>query len=299
MDHHMKYISTRGKAPILGFQDIVMEGLALDGGLYLPEKFPKIPHRSIRALRGKSYKEIAKAVVWAFIENEIEYSDFEKIVDESYSTFHHAAVCPLVQIAPNEFILELFHGPTLAFKDIAMQFLARLMDHILQKKRTKATIIGATSGDTGGAAIEAFANRANSTLFILFPKGRISPIQQRQITGNHAKNVHAMGIEGNFDDCQVLVKSMFNDHNFRRKSALAGVNSINWARIMAQTVYYFSAAISLGSPEKSVSFSVPTGNFGDIFAGFIASRMGLPIAQLIIANKIFKCPLTWSAFFSK
>jgi len=280
----MKYTSTRGEAPVLGFADTVMTGLARDGGLYVPETFPQLSPGAIRALRGKSYPAIAKAVLWPFVEGDIERSAFNRMIDEAYATFHHPAICPLVQTGNNEFILELFHGPTLAFKDVAMQFLARLMEHILEKNGQRATIIGATSGDTGGAAIEAFANRKRSDIFILFPKGRVSPVQQRQMTGNHADNVHALAIEGNFDDCQALVKAMFNDHAFRDRLLLSGVNSINWARIMAQIVYYFSAAISLGAPDRAVSFSVPTGNFGNILAGFIASRMGLPIVQLIIAT---------------
>ncbi|MGF7156835.1 threonine synthase [Bartonella heixiaziensis] len=280
----MKYISTRGKAPVLGFTETVMNGLASDGGLYLPEEFPQLSPDALRALRGQSYTTIAKTILWPFVNNEIEYVPFEKMIAESYDTFRHPATCPLLQIGPDEFILELFHGPTLAFKDVAMQFLSRLMDYILTKQNKRATIIGATSGDTGGAAIQAFAGRKNSDVFILFPKGRVSPIQQRQMTTNQSNNVHAIAIEGNFDDCQALVKAMFNDHNFRQKRALSGVNSINWARIMAQIVYYFSSALSLGAPDRSVSFAVPTGNFGDIFAGYVAARMGLPIEQLIIAT---------------
>ena len=206
------------------------------------------------------------------------------MVREAYATFRHAAVCPLVQIGPNRFILELFHGPTLAFKDVAMQLLARLMDHVLAERGARATIVGATSGDTGGAAIEAFAGRDRTDIFILFPDGRVSPVQQRQMTTSAAKNVHALAIEGNFDDCQALVKAMFNDHGFRDRVSLSGVNSINWARIMAQIVYYFSSALSLGSPDRPVSFTVPTGNFGDIFAGYAAKRMGLPIERLVIAT---------------
>ncbi|UXN02409.1 threonine synthase [Bartonella sp. HY406] len=280
----MKYISTRGEAPILGFKDAVMAGLAYDGGLYVPETYPQFSPGAIRALRGKSYSAIAKAVLWPFVEGEIERSVFDMMVDQAYATFHHPATCPLVQTSSNEFILELFHGPTLAFKDVAMQLLARLMDHILGENGKRATIIGATSGDTGGAAIEAFANRESTDIFILFPKGRVSPVQQRQMTSSNAANVHALAIEGNFDDCQALVKALFNDHKFRDELAISGVNSINWARIMAQVVYYFSAAVSLGAPDRAVSFAVPTGNFGDIFAGFVASRMGLPIAKLVIAT---------------
>ncbi|RCK99998.1 MAG: threonine synthase [Candidatus Tokpelaia sp. JSC189] len=280
----MKYVSTRGEAPVLGFADTVMTGLARDGGLYLPEAFPQLSSSAIRDLRGKSYPAIAKTILWAFAEGNIRRTDFNTMIDEAYATFHHPAICPLVQTGNNEFILELFHGPTLAFKDVAMQFLSRLMEYILEQKDKRATIIGATSGDTGGAAIEAFSNRERSNIFILFPKGRISPVQQRQMTSNDASNVHALAIDGNFDDCQALVKAMFNDHKFRDGLALSGVNSINWARIMAQIVYYFSAAISLGAPDRAVSFSVPTGNCGDILAGFIASRMGLPTARLIIAT---------------
>lgn len=280
----MKYVSTRGKAPVLNFADTVMTGLARDGGLYMPETFPQFSPGAIRALRGKSYAAIARAVLWPFAEGDIERAAFDAMIDAAYATFHHPAICPLVQTGNNEFILELFHGPTLAFKDVAMQFLARLMEHILEKNDRRATIVGATSGDTGGAAIEAFADRERADIFILFPKGRVSPVQQRQMTANQAANVHALAIEGNFDDCQALVKAMFNDHTFRDRLSLSGVNSINWARIMAQIVYYFSAAISLGAPDRAVSFSVPTGNFGDILAGFIASRIGLPVAQLIIAT---------------
>lgn len=280
----MKYISTRGEAPALGFTETIMTGLASDGGLYLPEKFPQLSFDALRALRGQSYTTIAKTILWSFMNNEIEYAPFENIIAESYATFRHPATCPLLQTGPDEFILELFHGPTLAFKDVAMQFLSRLMDYILTQKKRQATILAATSGDTGGAAIQAFAGRENSDVFVLFPKGRVSPIQQRQMTTNQSKNVHAIAIEGNFDDCQALVKAMFNDHDFRQKKALSGVNSINWARIMAQIVYYFSSALSLGAPDRTVSFTVPTGNFGDIFAGYVAARMGLPIAQLVIAT---------------
>ncbi|WP_455474446.1 threonine synthase [Bartonella sp. B30(2025)] len=280
----MKYISTRGEAPALGFTEAIMTGLASDGGLYLPEKFPHLSPDALRALRGQSYTTLAKTILWPFVGNEIEYTSFEKIIVESYATFHHPAICPLLQTGSDEFVLELFHGPTLAFKDVAMQFLSRLMDYVLTKKNRCSTIICATSGDTGGAAVQAFAEREHADIFILFPKGRVSPIQQRQMTTNKSKNIHTIAIEGNFDDCQALVKAMFNDHDFRQKKALSGVNSINWARIMAQVVYYFSSALSLGAPDRSVSFTVPTGNFGDIFAGYVAARMGLPITKLIIAT---------------
>lgn len=280
----MRYISTRGEAPELGFRDAMLSGLARDGGLYLPMSWPRLSPADIRALRGLEYAELAIRVLRPFIGDEIDAADFERIVRESYATFRHEAVCPLVQTGANEFVLELFHGPTLAFKDVAMQLLARLMDHVLAENGERATIVGATSGDTGGAAIEAFAGRERTDMFILFPKGRVSPVQQRQMTGNDAANVHALAVEGTFDDCQALVKAMFNDHGFRDRLHLSGVNSINWARIMAQIVYYFSSALSLGAPDRPVSFTVPTGNFGDVLAGWAAKQMGLPIERLVIAT---------------
>ncbi|MFD1197708.1 threonine synthase [Brucella gallinifaecis] len=280
----MKYISTRGEAPALGFSDALLAGLARDGGLYLPQEYPQFTFDQIRDLRGKSYVDIALAVLAPFVNGEIPQAEFERMVREAYGTFRHDAVCPLVQTGANEYVLELFHGPTLAFKDVAMQLLARMMDYVLAQRGQRATIVGATSGDTGGAAIEAFGGRDNTDIFILFPNGRVSPVQQRQMTSSGFSNVHALSIEGNFDDCQNLVKGMFNDLEFRDAISLSGVNSINWGRIMSQVVYYFSAALSLGAPDRAVSFTVPTGNFGDIFAGFVAKKMGLPIDQLIIAT---------------
>ncbi|WP_048646139.1 threonine synthase [Nitratireductor soli] len=280
----MDYISTRGNAPALGFCDAMLAGLARDGGLYVPREWPEFSAEDIRAMRGLSYAEIAFRVLNPFIGGEIEPATLRRIIEESYATFRHPAVCPLVQTGPNEFILELFHGPTLAFKDVAMQLLARLMDHVLAKRDARVTIVGATSGDTGGAAIEAFAGTERADVFILFPEGRVSPVQQRQMTTSSAANVHALAVEGNFDDCQALLKDMFNDHRFRDRVSLSGVNSINWARVMAQIVYYFSAAVSLGAPDRDVSFTVPTGNFGDIFAGYAAKRMGLPIDRLVVAT---------------
>ncbi|MDM7850393.1 threonine synthase [Pseudochrobactrum kiredjianiae] len=280
----MKYVSTRGEAPVLGFSDALLAGLARDGGLYLPESYPQFSAEDIRNLRGKSYVEIALAVLSPFVNGEIPAAEFEKMVRESYGAFRHDAVCPLVQTGANEYVLELFHGPTLAFKDVAMQLLSRMMDYLLAQRGQRATIVGATSGDTGGAAIEAFAGRDNTDIFILFPHGRVSPVQQRQMTSSAASNVHALSIDGNFDDCQNLVKGMFNDLSFRDTLSLSGVNSINWARIMPQIVYYFTSALSLGAPDRKVSFTVPTGNFGDIFAGFVAKQMGLPIDRLIIAT---------------
>jgi threonine synthase len=280
----MNYVSTRGEAPALGFSDAVLTGLARDGGLYIPSEWPQFSAAEIRAMRGLSYPELAIRLLTPFLGGEISGPDFEKIVREAYSTFRHEAVCPIVQTGANTFVLELFHGPTLAFKDVAMQMLARLMDHVLAERGQRATITAATSGDTGGAAIDAFAGRARTDMFVLFPHGRVSPVQQRQMTTHEASNVHALAVEGNFDDCQGLVKDMFNDHGFRDRVSLSGVNSINWARIMAQIVYYFSSALSLGAPDRPVSFTVPTGNFGDIFAGYAAKRMGLPIERLIIAT---------------
>ena len=280
----MNYISTRGGAPKLGFCDTVLAGLARDGGLYVPETWPQISHSDLSALAGKSYQDVAKLILHPFMGDEISAREFSVMVDEAYASFAHPAVAPLVQTGPNEFVLELFHGPTLAFKDMAMQLLARVVDHILAQRGSRLTIVGATSGDTGGAAIEAFRGRENSDIFVLFPNGKVSDVQRWQMTGVQDANVHALSIEGNFDDCQALVKAMFNHHTFRDKHALSGVNSINWGRIMAQIVYYFTSALALGAPERKVSFTVPTGNFGDIFAGYCAKQMGLPIDQLLIAT---------------
>ncbi|WP_026317405.1 threonine synthase [Ahrensia kielensis] len=280
----MKYVSTRGQATALSFRDTMLAGLASDGGLFVPESWPQFSHDEIAKLAGKSYSDVAIEIMWPFVEGEIERAAFESIVRESYATFRHDAVCPLVQTGDNEFLLELFHGPTLAFKDVAMQLIGRLMDHVLTERDQRATIVGATSGDTGGAAIDAFAGRDRTDMFILFPEGRVSPVQQRQMTSSTAINVHALAIDGNFDDCQAHVKSMFNHADFRNSVSLSGINSINWARIMAQIVYYFTSAVSLGAPHRTVSFCVPTGNFGDIFAGYAAKQMGLPIDKLIIAT---------------
>ena len=280
----MRYVSTRGEAPVLGFSDALLTGLARDGGLYIPEEWPHFSKKEIRSWRGKSYQEIAEAVLTPFTGGEIEASELRRMIDEAYATFRHPAVTPLVQSGPNSFILELFHGTTLAFKDVAMQLLARLMDHALASRNERATIVGATSGDTGGAAIDAFGGRDRTDIFILFPYEKVSPVQQRQMTTTEHKNVHAIAVKGTFDDCQNLVKAMFNDTAFRDKMQLAGVNSINWARIMAQIVYYFTSAIALGGPDRKISYTVPTGNFGDIFAGYAAKRMGLPIGKLVIAT---------------
>jgi threonine synthase len=280
----VKYISTRGEAPSLGFCDALMAGLGRDGGLYVPAEWPSFTKKEIRAMRGKSYQEIALTVLSPFIDGEIPDDKFKEMIAEAYATFRHPAIAPLVQTGPNAFIMELFHGSTLAFKDVAMQLLARLMDYVLTERNERATIVGATSGDTGGAAIDAFAGRDRTDIFILFPHGKVSPVQQRQMTTSEASNVYALAINGNFDDCQSLVKEMFNDVAFRDSVALSGVNSINWARIMAQIVYYFTTALALGGPDRMVSFTVPTGNFGDIFAGYVARQMGLPIDKLVVAT---------------
>ncbi|MEO0328407.1 MAG: threonine synthase [Pseudomonadota bacterium] len=280
----MKYVSTRGQAPDLPFRDALLAGLARDGGLYVPETWPELSSETIQNLAGKPYAEVAKTVLGSFVDGEIPKLKFDAMVDEAYATFHHPAVVPLVQLDSNHWLMELFHGPTLAFKDVAMQLLARMMNYVLAERNERATIIGATSGDTGSAAIEAFKGRENTDIFILFPKGKVSPVQQRQMTSVPDANVHCIAVEGDFDDCQALVKDMFNHLEFRDRLKLSAVNSINWGRIMPQIVYYVSTAANLGSPHRPVSFTVPTGNFGDIFAGFVAKRMGLAIKDLIIAT---------------
>jgi threonine synthase len=282
----VRYVSTRGEAPSLGFRDVVLAGLARDGGLYVPERWPELSHAEIAGLAGRSYAETAFRIIGRFTGGEIADTTLRRMVEEAYGTFRHPAVTPLVQIGASHFLLELFHGPTLAFKDVAMQFLARLMDHVLAERGERATIIGATSGDTGGAAIEAFRGRRRVDIAILFPDGRVSPVQRRQMTTAREDNVQAIAIEGNFDDAQALVKAMFNDFRFRERVRLSGVNSINWGRIVAQIVYYFAAAVALGAPHRKISFTVPTGNFGNIFAGYAAKRMGLPIERLVVATNV-------------
>jgi threonine synthase len=281
-----RYISTRGEAPPLGFCDVMLTGLARDGGLYVPETWPLLSPETIAAFFGKPYWEVAVDVLRPFAGGEISDADLGRMANEAYATFRHPAVVPLKQMAPHLFMLELFHGPTLAFKDVAMQLISRLMDHVLAKRGERTTIVVATSGDTGGAAVEAFANLENVDLVVLFPHGRISEVQRRMMTTTGAANVHALAIEGTFDDCQALVKGLFNNHRFRDRVALSGVNSINWARIVAQVVYYFTSAVALGAPARPVTFTVPTGNFGDIFAGYVARRMGLPVRWLHIAANV-------------
>jgi threonine synthase len=280
----VNYISTRGEAPKLGFEDVLLAGLARDGGLYVPETWPRLTRETVTAFAGRPFAEVAVEVIHPFTGGAITKAELLAMANDAYRSFGHPAVTPLVQIDRNTWILELFHGPTLAFKDVAMQLLARLMDHVLAKRRARATIVGATSGDTGGAAIEAFRGSKRADVIILFPDGRVSDVQRRMMTTPQEPNVHAVAIKGTFDDCQALVKGMFNDHAFRDRMALAGVNSINWARIVAQVTYYFVAAAALGAPHRPVTFSVPTGNFGDIFAGWVAKRMGLPVERLVIAS---------------
>ncbi len=280
----MKFISTRGKAPIVGFCDCVLSGLASDGGLYLPQFWPQISETEIASFANKQFTQIAFAIISRFCEGEINNEILANIINKSYENFTHPSVTPIVEIAPSHFVLELFHGPTLAFKDVAMQFLARLMNHILSEQNKRATIIGATSGDTGSAAIEAFKEQDNIDIFILHPKDRTSEIQRRQMTTVLNKNVFNIAIKGNFDDCQKIVKDLFTDENFRTDFSLSGVNSINWGRILAQITYYFKAGADLGAPFREIDFCVPTGNFGDIFAGYAAKKMGLPIRHLIIAT---------------
>ncbi len=282
----VKYFSTRGEAPVLEFSDVLLQGLARDGGLYLPESWPTFNAETIASFAGRPYAEVAFEVIKPFVGGSISDTDLKAMIDDAYAGFRHEAVTPLVQIGPNSFVLELFHGPTLAFKDVAMQLLGRMMDHVLTERGLRATIVGATSGDTGGAAIEAFRGRDRTDIFILFPDGRVSPVQRRQMTTPSEENVHALALTGNFDDCQSIVKDMFNNFGFRDRVALSGVNSINWARILAQIVYYFVSGVAVGAPYRKVSFTVPTGNFGDIFAGYAAMKMGLPVEQLVVATNV-------------
>jgi len=280
----VKYISTRGQAPELGFNDVLLTGLARDGGLYVPLDLPHFSADDIRAFRGMRYQDVALRVMTPFVCPDIAEDDLSEIITKAYGTFRHKAIVPLSQSDSNHWILELFHGPTLAFKDVALQLLGHLFDHILTKQGRKVTIVGATSGDTGSAAIECIKDRACAEIFMLHPKGRVSDVQRRQMTTVLSPNVHNLAVDGNFDDCQAMVKALFNDLAFRDEITLSAVNSINWARVMAQIVYYFTSAVALGAPDREVSYSVPTGNFGDIYAGYMAQKMGLPIRQLIVAT---------------
>ncbi len=280
----MRYVSTRGQAPSLSFEEAMLTGLARDGGLYVPETVPEMSHGDIAALAGRPYEEVAFQVMRPFVGDTFTDSEFRELIGKAYASFAHPARAPLKQLGPNHHLLELFHGPTLAFKDFAMQLIGQLFQAALQRSGQRVTIVGATSGDTGSAAIEAFRGLDNVDVIILYPHERISEVQRRQMTTPREGNVHTLAVTGDFDDCQAALKDMFNDFAFRDEVGLAGVNSINWGRVLAQVVYYFTAATSLGAPHRLVDFTVPTGNFGDIYAGDIARRMGLPVGKLVIAT---------------
>lgn len=281
----MKYVSTRGQAPKLGFEDVLLAGLASDGGLYVPETLPQYSAQDLERLAVLPYSDLAFEIIAPFVNGEIEDAALKSMIDDSYAQFANEKVTPLTELTPDHFVLELFHGPTLAFKDVALQLLGRLFEHVLAKRNQRVVILGATSGDTGSAAIEGCRHGSHVDIFILHPHERVSEVQRRQMTTVLADHVHNIAIEGNFDDCQSIVKRSFSNQSFLPDGRqLVAVNSINWARIMAQIVYYFYAALQLGVPHKKISFSVPTGNFGDIFAGYLASKMGLPIERLIIAT---------------
>jgi threonine synthase len=280
----MRYVSTRGQSPSVGFVDAVLAGLAPDGGLYVPQEWPSFTRDEIAAFAGRPYAEVATAVLAKFVGDEIDHETLGDMCAEAYSSFAHAAVVPVRQIAPGGFIAELFHGPSLAFKDVAMQLLARLSDHVLGQQKRTQTILCATSGDTGGAAVEAFRGRGNTKIVVMFPDGRISEVQRRFMTTAEEDNVRCVAVDGDFDDCQAILKTSLSDASLKQSVGLSAVNSINFARIVAQSVYYFTAAVSLGAPHRPVSFAVPSGNFGDGFAGYVAKRMGLPIDRIIVAT---------------
>lgn len=295
----MRYVSTRGQAPALGFLDAMRAGLARDGGLYVPESVPQLSADRIAALAGLPYEEVAFRVMWPFLGDAFAEDEFRRLLTTAYRDFGHPAKAPLRQLAPGHFLLDLACGPTLAFKDFAMQIIGQMMQATLARTGERITIVGATSGDTGSAAVEAFRGLANVELFILFPHGRVSEVQRRQMTTAREGNVHALALDGTFDDCQARLKDMFNDQDFRDATRLTGVNSINWARVLAQVVYYFAAGVALGAPHRSVDFCVPTGNFGDIYAGHVARAMGLPVGRLIIAtnrNDILHRAMTSGAY---
>ncbi|MEO9825214.1 MAG: threonine synthase [Paracoccaceae bacterium] len=279
----MRYVSTRGQSPELSFEETMLTGLAPDGGLYVPAEVPVLSSDVIKDMAGQSYEDVAFTVMRPFIGNTFTDDEFRGLIVKAYEGFGHDARAPLVQLGPNHFLLELFHGPTLAFKDFAMQLIGQMFQAVLARRKQRITIVGATSGDTGSAAIEAFRGLDGVDVCILYPHGRVSEVQRRQMTTPSEGNVHALAVDGDFDDCQAALKDMFADHAFRDEVGLAAVNSINWARVLAQVVYFFTSAVALGAPDRKVSFTVPTGNFGDIFAGFIAKEMGLPIERLVIA----------------
>ena len=282
----MKYVSTRGSAPALDFAGVTLAGLASDGGLYVPESWPQFSHEEIAAMRGLPYDEIAARVMEPFVGDCLTPARLRELTAKAYGRFSHKAVTPLVQLDERQWLLELFHGPTLAFKDVALQMLGLLFEEFLAREDGKLTIVGATSGDTGSAAIDAVAGLDRVEIFMLHPKGRVSDVQRRQMTTVRAPNVHNIAIDGSFDDAQAMVKRIFSDAEVTAKHRIGAVNSINWARLMAQVVYYFVASLQLGGPERKLAFSVPTGNFGDVFAGHVAARMGLPIEQLVVATNV-------------
>ncbi|WP_404471707.1 threonine synthase [Vreelandella venusta] len=298
----MRYISTRGQAPALSFEEVVLTGMASDGGLYVPETLPEFSKEELADMAGLSYAEIAFRVMKPFVNGEIDDETFRRLVTEAYATFNHDAVLPLKQLDASHFLLEQFHGPTLAFKDVALQLLGRLLDHFLKKRNERAVIMGATSGDTGSAAIEGCRHCDNLDIFILHPHNRVSEVQRRQMTSVLANNVFNIAIEGNFDDAQAMVKASFANQDFLNGTRLVAVNSINWARIMAQIVYYIASGVALGAPQREVSFCVPSANFGNVFAGYMAYKMGLPVKQFIIAtnaNDILHRTLTANDFSKK
>ncbi|MXO63588.1 threonine synthase [Qipengyuania oceanensis] len=282
----MQYVSTRGSAPALDFEGATLAGLASDGGLFVPAEWPQFSHADIAAMRGLPYAELATRIIAPFVGDSLTDDELRALCAEAYGRFAHAAVTPLKQLDEQQWLLELFHGPTLAFKDVALQLLGLLFETFLTRREDHLTIVGATSGDTGSAAIDAVAGREKIDIFMLHPKGRVSDVQRRQMTTVRAPNVHNIAIEGSFDDAQAMVKRMFRDEALTGRFHIGAVNSINWARLVAQVVYYFAAALQLGAPERKVAFSVPTGNFGDVFAGHVAARMGLPIERLIVATNV-------------
>ena len=282
----MQYISTRGSAAALDFEGATLAGLASDGGLYLPESWPRFSSEDFAAMRGLSYVETAVRVIKPFVGDCLSEDELRDLCTQAYGRFDHAAVTPLVQLDHRQWLLELFHGPTLAFKDVALQLLGLLFEKFLSRRDTHLTIVGATSGDTGSAAIDAVAGRAKIDIFMLHPVGRVSDVQRRQMTTVLAPNVHNIAVEGSFDDAQALVKQAFNDKAFSTRYDVSAVNSINWARLVAQGVYYVYVGVRLGAPERKVAFAVPTGNFGDVFAGYVAAQMGLPVERLIVATNV-------------
>ena len=282
----MDYISTRGSAPTLDFESVTLAGLASDGGLYLPAEWPSFSREEIAAMAGLPYHELAARIMTPFVGDTLTPDELLDLCKQAYGRFAHDAVTPLAQLDERNWLLELFHGPTLAFKDVALQLLGLLFETFLTRRKSNLTIVGATSGDTGSAAIDAVAGREGVDIFMLHPNGRVSDVQRRQMTTVRAPNVYNIAIDGSFDDAQAMVKRMFADESMTSRFNIGAVNSINWARLMAQVVYYFASAVQLGAPHRQVAFSVPTGNFGDVFAGYVAARMGLPIAQLIVATNV-------------